>query len=142
MAALEPGAPGLAPQDSRLLQLARGGLPLSNEPFADIGRPLGVGGDVVIERLRGLLGRGVISRVGPIFATIVDWSAADPWERELRDATASGLPLVRQPFEAVGAQLGVPAERVRTQLAAWLADGRMLRIAAVAEPDVALPPGR
>ncbi len=140
MPAPDPGAPWLAPQDARLLQLACGGLPLSNEPFADIGLSLGMGSDAVIERLRGMLGRGVINRVGPVYSIAADWSAADTWERELLDATASGLPLVRQPFEAVGAQLGVSAERVLAQLAAWLADGRMLRIAVVADTDTALPP--
>ena len=45
--------------------------------------------------------------------------------------SASGLPLVRQPYEALGAMLGAPAAQVQAQLAEWLAQGQLLRIAAV-----------
>lgn len=124
-----------APQDAQLLNMARGGLPLVDEPFAELGRALGMNGEEVIERLRGLVGSGVIERIVPVFAVGADAGFTDPWDVALRDATDSGLPLLQRPFEALGAMLGVPAAQVRDRLALWTAQGRMLRIAAVAGPS-------
>ncbi len=52
-------------------------------------------------------------------------------DRELVAALQSGLPLVPQPYEAVGATLGVSAQAVREHLAAMLASGLVRRIGAV-----------
>jgi DNA-binding Lrp family transcriptional regulator len=57
--------------------------------------------------------------------------ALDPFDRALVAATQGGLPLVARPYEAVGAMLGVPGERVRERLAAMLAQGLVRRIGAV-----------
>ena len=124
--------PGHGPGRDRalLLQLAAQGLTLDDEPFARLGAPLGLGGDAVIEMLRHSMGRGLILRIGPVFA-----GSAAPingvWGRALVAASRSGLPLVSQPYEALGAMLGVPAPQVQTQLADWLLQGQLLRIAAV-----------
>jgi DNA-binding Lrp family transcriptional regulator len=129
----------LAQQDEALLQhLWHNGLPLCDEPFAELGRGLGLGGDTVIERLRLLLGRGVIVCICPIFASAPPshaHAADDALDGALRAALVSGLPLVKQPYEAMGAMLGCSAERVRQQLADWRDSGRMLRIAALPPPQ-------
>ncbi|MBS0610642.1 MAG: Lrp/AsnC family transcriptional regulator [Proteobacteria bacterium] len=57
--------------------------------------------------------------------------ALDALDRSLIAATQGGLPLVARPYEAVGAMLGVPGERVRERLAQMLAQGLIRRIGAV-----------
>lgn len=56
----------------------------------------------------------------------------DPVDRQLVAATQSGLPLVPQPYEAVGAIVGISAPEVRERLAAMLERGLIRRIGAVA----------
>jgi siroheme decarboxylase len=57
--------------------------------------------------------------------------ALDDFDRALIAATQAGLPLLPQPYEAVGAQLGVSGERVRERLGQMLASGLVRRIGAV-----------
>lgn len=52
-------------------------------------------------------------------------------DRRLIAATQSGLPLVAQPYEAVGAMLGMSGELVRERLAQMLESGLIRRIGAV-----------
>lgn len=58
-------------------------------------------------------------------------AALSPFERQLVAATQGGLPLVPQPYEAVGALLGVSARQVQDTLASLLARGVIRRIGAV-----------
>ena len=58
--------------------------------------------------------------------------ALDPVDRQLIAATQSGLPLVPQPYEAVGAMVGISAQEVRERLADMLRRGLIRRIGAVA----------
>lgn len=53
------------------------------------------------------------------------------FDRQLIAATQAGLPLLPQPYEAVGAALGVSGERVRSRLAEMLQGGLIRRIGAV-----------
>jgi DNA-binding Lrp family transcriptional regulator len=53
--------------DARLISRLHGGLPLTDRPFADVAAELGWTEDTVIERLRHLLARGVLTRFGPLF---------------------------------------------------------------------------
>ena len=55
----------------------------------------------------------------------------DATDRRLIAATQAGLPLVPQPYEVVGAAIGLPAAQVRTRLAALLQRGVIRRIGAV-----------
>jgi DNA-binding Lrp family transcriptional regulator len=55
----------------------------------------------------------------------------DAFDRALIGATQGGLPLVARPYEAVGAMLGVPGERVRERLAQMLDEGLIRRIGVV-----------
>jgi len=55
----------------------------------------------------------------------------DAFDRALIEATQAGLPLVPQPYEALGAMLDVPAAKVRERLARMLARGLIRRIGAV-----------
>ncbi|PXW93393.1 AsnC family transcriptional regulator [Sphaerotilus hippei] len=57
----------LSPDEVRLLTRLHGDLPLSDRPFADVAEELGCSEDVLIERLRHLLSRGVLTRFGPLF---------------------------------------------------------------------------
>lgn len=58
---------GLGSADARLIDRLHGGLPLTDQPFADVGRELGMSEDEVIERLRHLLAQGVLTRFGPLY---------------------------------------------------------------------------
>ncbi|MBU0500589.1 MAG: Lrp/AsnC family transcriptional regulator [Gammaproteobacteria bacterium] len=53
--------------DQALLNDFQRDFPLEPQPFARMAQSLGVGEDVVIERLRLLQETGLISRVGPVF---------------------------------------------------------------------------
>lgn len=55
----------------------------------------------------------------------------DPADRQLVAATQSGLPLVPQPYEAIGALIGLSSDEVRSRLASLLARGIIRRIGAV-----------
>lgn len=126
-----PPSPAVARQ--RLLQRLQLGLTLDDQPFDTVGAALGMEGDAVIDLLRQWVGQGRIARIGLV------WDGpppppADALDEGLQAACASGLPLLRQPWEALGAMLGQPASRVQTRLADWLQDGRLLRIAAVPVP--------
>ncbi len=119
----------LSPQDHALLRLAARGLPLTEEPFADLARQAGLSADTVLARLRALAACGCIDglmlvRAGP---TLVD--GQDAIDTELQDALASGLPLVARPWEALGALLGVSADNVRQRVNAWQAAGQLRCIA-------------
>jgi DNA-binding Lrp family transcriptional regulator len=56
----------------------------------------------------------------------------DPIDRQLIAATQSGLPLVPQPYEAVGAMVGISAREVQDRLRSMLERGLIRRIGAVA----------
>jgi DNA-binding Lrp family transcriptional regulator len=66
-----PDAPNevIAPDrtDRRLIDRLHGELPLTERPFADVGRELGISEDEVIERLRRMLAHGTLTRFGPLF---------------------------------------------------------------------------
>ncbi|MFY7856422.1 MAG: hypothetical protein ACOVQT_09815 [Rubrivivax sp.] len=130
MAQTRPGRlpRALAPLDVALLACASGGLGLTAEPYAALGAALGLGGDAVIERLRRLMAQAAIGGLGPC------WAAHMPEDTpadlaQLRAATDCGLPLVTQPYEALGAMLGWSAQRVCDEFAAALRTGRLLRLA-------------
>jgi DNA-binding Lrp family transcriptional regulator len=53
------------------------------------------------------------------------------FDRALIAATQAGLPLVRRPYEAVGAVLGVSGQAVRERLAQMIESGLVRRIGAV-----------
>ena len=57
--------------------------------------------------------------------------ALDPADRAIVRATQAGLPLCREPYREVGAQLGLPAEEVMARLGRMLASGVIRRIGAV-----------
>jgi DNA-binding Lrp family transcriptional regulator len=136
--------------DRRLTARLQGTLPLSERPFADIGRELGLTEDAVIDRLHQLLSQGVLRHFGPLFVATPggDQPAfaalqvpAAEFERDLITATASGLPLLARPYEAVGAMLGASGTQVREALASMLLQGRLLRIGVVLPPAADLGDG-
>lgn len=129
--------------DWRLIARLQGTLPLSERPFSDIGSELGLEEDAVIDRLHGLLSQGVLGHFGPLFVAAPGTGQpafaalqvpAAEFERDLVTATASGLPLLARPYEAVGAMLGASGDQVRGQLAEMLQQGRVLRIGVVLAP--------
>lgn len=130
-AALPPGAPpSPAAARQRLLQQVMVGVPLDDRPFDALGTPLGLDGEAVIDLLRQWVGQGRIAHIGLVFSDGAP-PAAHALDTALLAACASGLPLLHQPWEALGAMLGVPASRVQARLADWLQAGWLLRIAAV-----------
>ena len=56
----------IVPGDRRLLQKLTTGLPLCPRPYAEIGASLGLDETAVIERVRALIGGGIIARLGVI----------------------------------------------------------------------------
>lgn len=139
MPALPPphAAPPPAVARQRLQQRLLLGLTLDERPFDTAGAALGMEGDAVIDLLRQWVGQGRIACIGLV------WDGpppppADALDEDLLAACASGLPLLRQPWEALGAMLGVPASQVQARLGEWRQSGRLLRIAAVPVPP--LPP--
>ncbi|MEI6559212.1 MAG: Lrp/AsnC family transcriptional regulator [Rhodospirillaceae bacterium] len=57
----------LAEADRRLIDRLQDGLPIVDRPFAAVGAELGLAEAEVLDRLRALLERGVLSRFGPLF---------------------------------------------------------------------------
>ena len=57
----------LSPDDLRLVAYLHGGFPISDLPFAEVGRALGCSEEAVIERLQQLLSHGDLTRFGPLF---------------------------------------------------------------------------
>lgn len=53
--------------DARLIDRLHGGFPLDERPFASVAAELGLDEEALIERLRHLLARGVLTRFGPLF---------------------------------------------------------------------------
>ena len=53
--------------DARLIDRLHGGFPLDERPFATVAAEFGLGEGDLIERLRRLLGLGVLTRFGPLF---------------------------------------------------------------------------
>jgi DNA-binding Lrp family transcriptional regulator len=125
-----PGLHALDATDTRLVEHLRAGLPVADHPFALVGEALGVPQDEVLDRLSRLLSHGKLARLGPLYR-IAAAERLDPVNRHLVAVTVSGLPLVPQPYEAVGALVGISSAEVQERLRAMLARGLILRIAAV-----------
>ena len=53
--------------DRHLINTLQGGFPLSERPFADIGKELGIGEEAVIGRVKRLRDGGMLTRFGPMF---------------------------------------------------------------------------
>lgn len=53
--------------DSAILNRIQGDFPVSADPYADIGRALGITAEEALSRVRRLVASGVIRKVGPFF---------------------------------------------------------------------------
>ncbi len=53
--------------DRRIINALQGGFPLSECPYAEAAKVLGLSEDELIHRLSGLIDRGVLSRFGPMY---------------------------------------------------------------------------
>lgn len=53
--------------DALILNRMQGDFPVSEDPYAEIGLAIGVSGEEVLLRVRGLVERGVVRKVGPFF---------------------------------------------------------------------------
>ncbi len=56
----------LADLDRRIIEATQAGLPLAPCPYREVGEELGVSGDQVMERMRAMLKKGIIRRIGVI----------------------------------------------------------------------------
>ena len=63
----DAGVAALDATDRALINALQGGFPLCDDPYRSIGESLGIGEDEVLERLRGLLDRKVLTRFGPMY---------------------------------------------------------------------------
>ena len=57
----------LDPLDALLIRRLHGDFPLSERPFDEVGRQLGLSEDEVMARLRDMLADGMLSRFGPLY---------------------------------------------------------------------------
>jgi DNA-binding Lrp family transcriptional regulator len=53
--------------DREILNIIQSDFPISPEPYAEIGRKVGVSGDEALDRVRRLVREGVVRKVGPFF---------------------------------------------------------------------------
>jgi DNA-binding Lrp family transcriptional regulator len=53
--------------ERRLVDYLHGGFPLSDEPYAEVGRALGLSEDAVLALLRRMLAQGLLTRFGPLY---------------------------------------------------------------------------
>lgn len=53
--------------DERILNMLQGSFPVSEEPYSEIGRELGIPAAEALRRVRRLVEEGVIRKVGPFF---------------------------------------------------------------------------
>lgn len=67
MTAPDAAPHGLDALDRRIVNALQRGLPLTPHPYADAAAALGIGEATLLERLRALLARGVLTRFGPLF---------------------------------------------------------------------------
>lgn len=86
--------------DARLIERLHGGFPLVERPFASVAAELGLGEEALIERLRRLLGRGVLTRFGPLFQI----------ERAGGRFMLAALRVPEERFDAVAAQVNALPE--------------------------------
>lgn len=59
--------PPLDAVDRAIVNALQGGFPLSERPYRDVAERLGLAEDALIDRLKNLLERGVLSRFGPMY---------------------------------------------------------------------------
>ncbi|HEY0823096.1 MAG TPA: AsnC family transcriptional regulator [Ramlibacter sp.] len=86
--------------DARLIDHLHAGFPITDRPFARIGEALGLPEEEVIERLRGLLSGGVLTRLGPLYQI----------ERAGGSYLLAALEVPPERFEAVAAQVNAHLE--------------------------------
>jgi DNA-binding Lrp family transcriptional regulator len=91
---------GIDAVDARLIDRLHGGFALVERPFAAVGAELGLSENEVIERLRALLARGVLTRFGPLFQI----------ERAGGQFVLAALAVPEDRFDAVAAQVNAHAE--------------------------------
>lgn len=53
--------------DREILNIIQSEFPISTEPYAEVGRRIGISGDEALTRVKRLLREGVIRKVGPFF---------------------------------------------------------------------------
>jgi DNA-binding Lrp family transcriptional regulator len=53
--------------DKTIISELQGGFPVSERPFADTAKAIGIHEEALIERLKALLANGVLTRFGPMF---------------------------------------------------------------------------
>lgn len=58
--------PAVDATDRGIIEATQGGLPLSDRPYRDVARRLGIGEEEVIERLTRMLRTGIIRRIGAV----------------------------------------------------------------------------
>jgi DNA-binding Lrp family transcriptional regulator len=97
------------PLEFRLLALLEAGLPLVSNPYEEIGRPLNLTGNEVIERIRELRKAGIIRKfrarinqrkVGITANALVAWKCADAQDGTMGSLLAS-FPCVTHCYERV-----------------------------------------
>ena len=86
--------------DALLLRRLHGGFPLTEAPYADVARELGLTEAEVIERLRRLLDDGALTRFGPLFQI----------ERAGGQFVLAAMQVPEERFDAVAAQVNALPE--------------------------------
>ena len=90
----------LAAIDAMLVRRLHGDFPLTDTPFADIGRELGLEESEVIARLQSMLAQGLLSRFGPLFQI----------ERAGGQFVLAAMQVPQERFDAVASQVNALPE--------------------------------
>lgn len=90
----------LSLDDRRLIAALHGGFALSDRPYADVANAHGLTEDALLEKLRGWLAQGVLTRFGPLFQI----------ERAGGRFVLAAMAVPEARFDAVAAQVGARPE--------------------------------
>lgn len=53
--------------DKEILNVIQGDFPISADPYGEIGKKAGISGTEALGRVRGLINRGIVRKIGPFF---------------------------------------------------------------------------
>ena len=112
----------LSAADQRLLQCLAPGLPLVDRPYEALAPRCAMDEDAIVARIQALLAAGVFTVLAPSSGDAAV-PAPSGLAARLLGVMRGGVPMVKRPYEALGAMLGVSGTAVCEALREMSADG-------------------